>query len=151
MGHEVFIAKLDELKRQQEELMDCLSRFQSADTADIDDYLRQLNDEYQENTELLKSCIREGRSPAIVALSEAQLAYYNHMRDILKDRLPAYMDSGDRNQDQAEAAALYAEYAIDFASQAIRHALMVSLKAIELQNNSTPSTQIIILGENIYE
>ena len=53
------------------------------------------------------------------------------------------MDSGNREQDLAEAVSLYAEYAIDFASQAIRHALMVSLKAIDLQNSYDPSNNII--------
>ena len=143
MEQEIFAAKLGELKKQQDEFMGCLDRFQSADTDSIDQYLRHLNDEYQQNTDFLENSIREGRSPAIVALSEAQLTYYRHMIDILKDKLPECMDSGNREQDLAEAVSLYAEYAIDFASQAIRHALMVSLKAIDLQNSYDPSNNII--------
>ena len=38
-------------------------------------------------------------------------------------------------EDQAEAASLYGEYAIDFAAQAMRHALLAALSAIDLQMN----------------
>ena len=36
-------------------------------------------------------------------------------------------------EDEAEAAALYAEYALDFATQAMKYALLASLTAIDLQ------------------
>ena len=38
--------------------------------------------------------------------------------------------------DQAEAASLYAEYAMDFATQAMQYALIVALTAMDLQRNA---------------
>lgn len=39
-------------------------------------------------------------------------------------------------QDQAEAASLYAEYAIDFAAQSMRHALIAVMSAAILQQRA---------------
>src|SRR5699024_12162644 len=43
-------------------------------------------------------------------------------------------------EDRAEAMSLYAEYAIDFATQAMRYALIASLSAIVLQQKAEHKT-----------
>ena len=49
--------------------------------------------------------------------------------------LPEYLHSEDSSlsEDQAEAASLYAEYAVDFAIQSARYALIAAMTAIDLQ------------------
>ena len=42
---------------------------------------------------------------------------------------------GETTQEKAEASALYAEYAVDFATQADRFALLAALEAIQIQND----------------
>ena len=41
-----------------------------------------------------------------------------------------------------EAAALYAEYAVDFAVQAMQYALIAALSAIDLQENTEEETEV---------
>ena len=62
---------------------------------------------------------------------------------ILHDELPGYLheEGNDRIADQAEAASLYGEYAIDFAAQAMRHALLAALSAIDLQMSCEEAAQ----------
>ena len=52
------------------------------------------------------------------------------MEQILQERL-----TGAGAEGQAEAAALYAEYAMDFAVQTMRYALMAALSAAQLEKN----------------
>lgn len=73
----------------------------------------------------------------------AQLDYDQKVRHILHDELPGYLheEGNDRIADQAEAASLYGEYAIDFAAQAMRHALLAALSAIDLQMSCEEAAQ----------
>ena len=55
---------------------------------------------------------------------------------LLRDRLPRLMHGEeDPQEERAEAAALFAEYAIDFAAQAVRSALLAALAAMDQQMN----------------
>lgn len=65
------------------------------------------------------------------------------MQRILRDELPAYLHGENtcRDADRAEAASLYGEYAIDFAAQAVRHALLAALSAIDLQMSCDETNQ----------
>ena len=54
----------------------------------------------------------------------------------LRDRLPRLMHGEeDPQEERAEAAALFAEYAIDFAAQGVRSALLAALAAMDQQMN----------------
>ena len=68
-----------------------------------------------------------------------------HAKDteILWEELPGEMQGHNRNaaEDRAEVNALYAEYAIDFATQAVRHALCAALQALECQNAGCQNDQ----------
>ena len=76
------------------------------------------------------------RSPAVAELASAQRDYSKRMETILREKLPQLMHGEESpQQEQAEAASLYAEYAIDFAVQAMRSALLAALTAIDLQMN----------------
>lgn len=60
-----------------------------------------------------------------------------------RDELPAYLHGREHlsRRRPAEAASLYGEYAIDFAAQAVRHALLAALSAIDLQMSCDETNQ----------
>lgn len=60
------------------------------------------------------------------------------METLLKDgEMEDYLhcERSSQLEDHAEASALYAEYAIDYAMQTVQYALIVSLSAMDLQIN----------------
>ena len=122
----VFTGKLCELERQYGDAVDRLRLYQQAE--------RELQ---------MRESVRESRSPAVAALSQAQLTYELEVQRILRDELPAYLHGENtcRDADRAEAASLYGEYAIDFAAQAVRHALLAALSAIDLQMSCDETNQ----------
>lgn len=72
---------------------------------------------------MLQNRIDNSRSPIASKIAEAQKDYIKEIENILKDN----------SISSHELTALYAEYAMDFALQAIQHALLASLDAIDLQ------------------
>ena len=61
---------------------------------------------------------------------------FTPMEELLRDRLPRLMHGEeDPQEERAEAAALFAEYAIDFAAQGVRSALLAALAAMDQQMN----------------
>lgn len=133
----VFTIKLYELERQYGRTMSRLRIYEEEDHGRIRQELKQLMAEYQENEQMLQRNVSMSRSPAVSALAEAQLRYDRRVRHILQEELPGYLhgENSDPAADQAEAASLYGEYAIDFAVQALRHALIAALWAIDLQRD----------------
>jgi hypothetical protein len=91
-----------------------------------------MKDECIENDFLLQSRINSSRSPAVSKLAAAQMDYSKNTEEILQKVALGFQD-GMAQETELESAALYAEYAIDFATQAMRHALLASLCAINLQ------------------
>lgn len=131
----IFAIKLRQLEHQCGHTLTRLRLYQERDHQKIREELKQVLGEYQENEHLLQRAVNSGRSPAVAALSEAQLTYDRRVRRILQDELPGYLHEGDNNfsADQVEAIGLYGEYAIDFAAQAMRYAHLVVLSAIDAQ------------------
>ena len=80
----------------------------------------------------------------MAALAQAQLEFAAHAEQILTDDLPNEMRVRNQSdaEDRAEAMSLYAEYAIDFATQAMRYALIASLSAIVLQQKAEHKTTL---------
>ena len=132
----VFTGKLCELERQYGDAVDRLRLYQQADHEQVRRELQALWQDWRES-------VRESRSPAVAALSQAQLTYELEVQRILRDELPAYLHGENtcRDADRAEAASLYGEYAIDFAAQAVRHALLAALSAIDLQMSCDETNQ----------
>lgn len=131
----IFDSKLHELERQYGKTVGCLRSCQQETHEEVRQGLQAVWQEYRENELLMRQCAAGSRSPAVAALSEAQLEYDLAVQRILRNELPGYLHSegNDRAEDQAEAAGLYGEYAIDFAAQAMRHALLAVLSAIDLE------------------
>ena len=98
--------------------------------------LADVLDDYRENALLLEQSAEGCRSPAVAELAGVQRDYSKRMEELLRDRLPRLMHGEeDPQEERAEAAALFAEYAIDFAAQGVRSALLAALAAMDQQMN----------------
>ena len=138
----MFAVKLYELERQYGQMQSRLRLCQQDDHQKIRQELQRVMEEYQEDELLLLNNVENSRSPAVAALAGAQLDYSRRAEEILEQELPEYLRDEDGSapeegaKHQAEAATLYAEYAIDFAVQSMRYALMTALKAMDMQMDS---------------
>ena len=126
----MFAVKLCELEHQYGLLRSRLELCQGADL------LADVLDDYRENALLLEQSAEGCRSPAVAELAGVQRDYSKRMEELLRDRLPRLMHGEeDPQEERAEAAALFAEYAIDFAAQGVRSALLAALAAMDQQMN----------------
>lgn len=139
----IFAVKLCELEREYGRLQSRIHLIQEKEPAQVLEELGRLQDEYQERRLLLDERVRASRSPAVAALAQAQLEFGARAERILTEELPDEMRGRNQSgaEDRAEAMALYAEYAIDFATQMMRHALIAALSAIALQQKAEHQTQ----------
>ena len=126
----IFAGKLHEIEGQYGRILSRLRVAQYESRDEIRRTIRQLEAECRGTESLLEQSI-------------AELDYDQKVRHILHDELPGYLheEGNDRIADQAEAASLYGEYAIDFAAQAMRHALLAALLAIDLQMSCEEAAQ----------
>ena len=129
----MFAVKLRELERQYGRLRTRLERCQSADHETVRRLLGDVLAEVRESTGALEKSAEGARSPAEAELAAAQRDYARRMERILREELPRLMGGEDIRQERAEAAALFAEYAIDFAGQASQGALAAALSAMDQQ------------------
>lgn len=125
----MFAVKLCELEHQYGLLRSRLELCQGADHEKIRHLLADVLDDYRENALLLEQSAEGCRSPAVAELAGVQRDYSKRMEELLRDRLPRPLLL------RAEAAALFAEYAIDFAAQGVRSALLAALAAMDQQMN----------------
>lgn len=139
----IFSVKLCELEQEYGRLHSRIQLFQEKSTNQLRSELARLRDEYREQNLLMDERIRTCRSPSAASLAAAQLEYDKRVEQILTEELPNFMRGRNQTstQDQAEAACLYAEYAIDFATQAMRHALIAALSAMILQQRADGESQ----------
>lgn len=131
----IFAIKLSELERQYERTLGRLRLCQTDDHQKIRQELEQAFEEYHDTERQLLKGVNTSRSPAVAALSGAQLNYDRRIREILRNELPGCLHErgGNFTADQVETISLYGEYAIDFAAQAMRYAHLVVLSAIDAQ------------------
>ena len=132
---ELFTTTLRALEQEHERIRSRLRLCQGEDRQQVRQELDQLTREIDETDAALQQAADTSHSPAVAALSAAQLEYEDRVGRILREKLPRYLhcSATDAASDRAEAAALYAEYAMDFAAQAMRRALQSALAAVELQ------------------
>ena len=130
----MFAVKLEELDRQYGRLQSRLEQCRSADHQRVREILRDVLDECRENDWLLRRSAEGCRSPAVAELAGVQRDYTRRTEEILREEMPRLMAGDDSpGEERAEAAALYAEYAMDFAAQSMREALAAALTALDLQ------------------
>lgn len=144
LKHGIFAVKLCELEREYGRLQSRIHLLQAKEPTQVQEELERLLDEYRERKYLLDERVQASRSPVVAALAQAQLEFAAHAEQILTDDLPNEMRGRNQSdaEDRAEAMSLYAEYAIDFATQAMRYALIASLSAIVLQQKAEHKTTL---------
>lgn len=124
LRHGIFAVKLCELEQEYGRLLSRLQLLQGKDAARIRWEREQMQEEYREHGLLLEETARSCRSHTMAHLTELQQNYERQMTEILES---------DHRTGQAETLTLASEYAIDFATQAMRYALLTALRAQELQ------------------
>ena len=132
---DLFSGKLRELERRHRETAAQVRLVENADHGQVRRELERLRREELAEERRLCRRAETSRSPAVAAMSRAQLEYLCRVRSIVQTELPACLHSEGTTplEDQAEAACLYGEYAMDAADQAMRHALLAALQAVDLQ------------------
>lgn len=142
----IFAIKLGELECRYKQTLSSLRLYQTDDHTKIKKELEKVFEEYCDAERMLQKGVNSSRSPAVAAFSGAQLEYDRRIRRILQEDLPGYLhgDSGGLSSNQVEALSLYGEYAIDFAVQAMRYALLAALSAIDAQMNLDEQRKALI-------
>ena len=134
-NQDIFTAKLHELEQQYECLRKRLEICNAQIHRQIHRELESAKQEYNSLELRLKQIVKNSRSPAVSSLAKVQLEYSQKTERLLKDQITAdlHSDANTPGEDREEASALYAEYAIDFASMAVKYALLASLSALDMQ------------------
>ena len=138
----LFAVKLRELEREYGRLQSRIHLFQRKDAAQVQQELDRLQDEYREQELLLEEYVRASHTPVMAALAQAQLDYNLCVEEILRGTFAEHTPFPNESiaADRAETAALFAECAIDFATQSMRQALAAAFAAILLQQQAERKT-----------
>ena len=149
----IFAVKLCELEQEYGRLQSRVHLVEGKDAAQAQQEILRLQDECREHKLLLDERIRSSRSSAVSSLSKAQLEYGQRVEQILNEELPNEMRGRNQScaEDQAEVMTLYAEYAIDFATQSMRQALAAALSAVVLQQRAEQEAKKYAEKENRHE
>lgn len=129
----IFAIKFGELERQYEETLERLRRCRDGEAGTVRRERREVQAQCLEAERSLQGEVDHSRSPAVAALSAAQLDYSRRAQRLLREELPRCLGEGDPSAGEVEAVSLYGEYAVDFAIQGMRYALLVVLSAMEAQ------------------
>ena len=133
MEQGIFSVKLYEMEQQYGKLQSRIQLCQSRDHDRIREEIRQMEDEEAQNALLLRKRIKGSGFPAAARLAEALFTYEESVKEILQETENGDFSRGQRKKQDPEPAILYAEYAADFATQSMNHALLAALKAVEKQ------------------
>ncbi len=132
----LFAAKLDEMERQYEEMKSRIQICEQENREQIRQELEKAKEGYRQHTKMLQKGVKGSRSEAVAALTQLQLEYGQKMEELRNNGLLnqyMHVEKASQTEDRAEAAALYAEYAMDYAVQTIQYALIAALSAMDLQ------------------
>lgn len=136
LNQELFAIKLYEMEKQYGKLQSRIRICGGEDREKLSEELQRAVDEYREHSLTLQKSVEGSRSKAVAELARTQLECSKKMEKLLTDgRIEENLHSDDssRAEDRAEAATLYAEYAIDYAVSTMQYALISALSAMELQ------------------
>lgn len=133
--NQVFTSKLLEVEEEYALLRRRLRQCQGQCREEICRERQLLEAQLMENRRSLEQRVTSCRSPAVAALAKVQLDHQRQLDALLQGELPQDLrcEADTPQEDRAEAAALFAEYAMDFAAQSTDYALLAALKAVELQ------------------
>lgn len=130
---EMFDAKLSEMVKEYDVLLQRVKSIQHADPDEVHKTRAHLEAEWADTILDLKNRAKMMRFLTAQQLSQVQLDYCRKAADILHDSIKeswAAVSAGNKSDDTA----LYAEYTLDFATLAMRYALLSVTSAIDMQN-----------------
>ena len=118
MAHEILSVKMYELDKKLEQTHSRIQLAESMDTERLHQQIQNLRQECQESRITLENRLRHSKTDCVMKLA----GVYDQVEAAVGKVLPG-----------TEEKILTAEYALDFAMQAVNRALLVSLQAIEAQ------------------
>ena len=131
----LFAVKLCELEEEYGRLQSRIKVCQEKDLEQLHNAVIQSCDEFKEQNLLLEQRVQGCQMRSVSELDRAQLDFRHKVEQLLQTVLEPEL-AGKKTAtlvSRTEAASLFAEYAIDFASQSIRYALCSAMRAMELQ------------------
>lgn len=133
MEQSPFLVKICQLEQDYQTLENCLRTCRNLEDADIALQMREVWRAYSQADLRLEEAIRSSRSPAVCKLAQAQRTYDRTVQALLEESLPAdlHSEATTPGEDRTEARMLHAEYAVDFARQAVRRAMLAVLSAAQ--------------------
>lgn len=137
MAHEILAVKMYELDKKLEQAHSRIQLAESIDEERLHQQIQDLRQECQENRITLENRLRHSRTGCVMKLASVYDQVEAAVGKVLEAEninLKASEQSiGESRLPGAEEKILTAEYALDFAMQAVNRALLVSLEAIEAQ------------------
>lgn len=135
MGQTIFAVKLYELEQQYEKLLSRIHLCQEDSPKRLKEEIEDMSKECREERLSLARRTENSRSPAVSALSKAQLSYQRQVEKILDNELKNLLSDGQIQENQAESKLLYAEYSIDFALLSMKEAILAAMSAVLEEKN----------------
>ena len=133
----VFAFKLYELEEQYGKLQCRVRVCEEGGRDKIHSELQKAEDEFEENTLLLKEKVKSCRSGVVAKLSQAQLDYRQKIEEMKKQLVKdLHSDDSSPEEDEKEAGMLYAEFAMDFATLSVQQALISALRALDSRKSA---------------
>ena len=138
LNQDIFAVKLYEMEKQYGRLQSRLRICGRENRKKLQAELEHAKENTRKTPCSSNRASRAAAPPAVAELAEVQWEYMHKVEDLLKEKLEQifHCEASSKEEDQAEAASLYAEYAMDFATQAMQYALIVALTAMDLQRNA---------------
>ena len=134
MAHEILSVKMYELDKKLEQTHSRIQLAESMDTERLHQQIQNLRQECQESRITLENRLRHSKTDCVMKLAgvydqvEAAVGKVLEAENInLKNKEPIFGNVLPGTEEKI----LTAEYALDFAMQAVNRALLVSLQAIE--------------------
>lgn len=129
----LFSAKLEDLAEKAALMQRHIAELESANPDEVRRARAHLEAEWADVIVELKNRAKAMRFLTGQQLSQVQLEYCCRAADILHDSLKTNWSAVAGGASKSDEAALYAEYAIDFAALAMRYALLATATALDMQ------------------
>lgn len=137
INESVFAFKLYELEEQYGKLQCRVRVCEEGGRDKIHSELQKAEDEFEENTLLLKEKVKSCRSGAVTKLLQAQLDYRKKIEEMKKQLIKGlHSDNSSPEEDENETDMLYAEFAMDFATLSVQQALISVLRALDSRKSA---------------
>ncbi len=131
LARNLFAVKVNELQREYDRFLSGLELLGTRDADRMRAVIRDMEEESERQRQSLRRTVREARSPDAARLASIELDCLTRMRDVMEETVSRAEDPDDPDRN-AEAMALYTEYAIDIANCAVRHAYLSALRTVSM-------------------